>query len=412
MRIVESAGSTDAGRKRRRNEDSFVHDPPLFAVADGMGGAQAGEVASRLAAAAFREFHDADDLDPEERVAAIIQEANRRIYERARDDAQASGMGTTITAALLSGTSVAVGHVGDSRAYRLHEGRLEQLTEDHSLVADLVRSGRLTPEEADTHPQRSVITRALGTDPEVDVDAFTVEAQPGDVFLLSSDGLTTMVADDEIADAVGRADTLEQAAKALVKAANRAGGEDNITVVLFKVEGAPAELEDTAIAGPNGRGEEADLEDTLSGLEAPTLRAASPAAVLDREADEERTEEWGPPVDQAEPEPKRRAEGHWGRKALWALLALTFVLALIAAAFWALSRANFIGADEDGNVVVYQGVPYGLGGGVELFRARYVSRLKAIQLTEAERKALFNHSLVSYDDARDRIAPYEAEGVP
>jgi serine/threonine protein phosphatase PrpC len=412
MRIVDSAGSTDAGRKRRRNEDSFVHDPPLFAVADGMGGAQAGEVASRLAAAAFREFHDADDLDPEERVAAIIQEANRRIYERARDDAQASGMGTTITAALVSGTSVAVGHVGDSRAYRLHEGRLEQLTEDHSLVADLVRSGRLTPEEADTHPQRSVITRALGADPEVDVDAFTVEAQPGDVFLLSSDGLTTMVGDDEIADAVGRADTLEQAAKALVKAANRAGGEDNITVVLFKVEGAPAELEDTAIAGPNGRGEEADLEDTLSGLEAPTLRAAAPAAVLDREAEEERTEEWGPPADQAEPEPKRRAERHWGRKVLWALLAVTFVLALIAAAFWALSRANFIGADEDGNVVVYQGVPYGLGGGVDLFRARYVSRLKAVQLTEAERKGLFDHSLVSYDDARDRIAPYEAEGVP
>jgi serine/threonine protein phosphatase PrpC len=413
MRIVDSAGSTDAGRKRRRNEDSFVHDPPLFAVADGMGGAQAGEVASRLAAAAFREFHDADDLDPEERVGAIIQEANRRIYERARDDAQASGMGTTITAALVSGPGVAVGHVGDSRAYRLHEGRLEQLTEDHSLVADLVRSGRLTPEEADTHPQRSVITRALGTDPEVDVDTFTAEAEPGDVFLLSSDGLTTMVGDEEIAQAVSRADTLEQAAKTLVRAANRAGGEDNITVVLFKLEGAPSELEDTAIAGPNGRGDDTtDLEDTLSGLEAPALRAASPAAVLDREAEEERTEEWGPPVDQAEPERKRKGERHWGRKLIWALLAVTFVLALIAVAFWALSRANFIGADEDGNVVVYQGVPYGLGGGVDLFRPRYVSRLKAVQLSEAERKALFDHSLVSYDDARDRIAPYEAEGVP
>jgi PPM family protein phosphatase len=413
MRIVDSAGSTDAGRKRRRNEDSFVHDPPLFAVADGMGGAQAGEVASRLAAAAFREFHDADDLDPEERVRAIIQEANRRIYERARDDAQASGMGTTITAALASGTGVAVGHVGDSRAYRLHEGRLEQLTEDHSLVADLVRSGRLTPEEADTHPQRSVITRALGTDPEVDVDTFTAEAEPGDVFLLSSDGLTTMVGDEEIAQAVSRADTLEQAAKTLVRAANRAGGEDNITVVLFKLEGAPSEMEDTAVGGPNGRGDDTtDLEDTLSGLEAPALRAASPAAVLDREAEEERTEEWGPPVDQAEPERKRKGERHWGRKLIWALLAVTFVLALIAVAFWALSRANFIGADEDGNVVVYQGVPYGLGGGVDLFRPRYVSRLKAVQLSEAERKTLFDHSLVSYDDARDRIAPYEAEGVP
>jgi serine/threonine protein phosphatase PrpC len=411
MRIVDSAGSTDAGRKRRRNEDSFVQDPPLFAVADGMGGAQAGEVASRLAAAAFREFHDADDLDPEERVAAIIQEANRRIYERARSDAQASGMGTTITAALVAGGGVALGHVGDSRAYRLREGRLEQLTDDHSLVADLVRSGRLTPEEADTHPQRSVITRALGTDPEVDVDTFTVAAERGDVFLLCSDGLTTMVDDEDVSRTVTGADTLEDAAKALVKAANRAGGEDNITVVLFKLAGEPTELEDTAIAGPNGRGE-ADLEDTLSGLEAPVLRAASPAAVLDRELDEEQTEEWGPPVEQSEPERKRKRERHWGRKALWALLTVTFVLALIAAAFWALSRANFIGADEDGNVVVYQGVPYGLGGGVDLFRPRYVSRLKAVQLSEPERKALFDHSLVSYDDARDRIAPYEAEGVP
>jgi protein phosphatase len=411
MRILDSAGSTDAGRKRRRNEDSFVHDPPLFAVADGMGGAQAGEVASRLAAAAFREFHEADELDPEERVAAIIQEANRRIYERARSDAQASGMGTTITAALVSGSDVAVGHVGDSRAYRLRQGQLEQLTEDHSLVADLVRSGRLTPEEADAHPQRSVITRALGTDPEVDVDTFSVEAEPGDVFLLCSDGLTTMVDDEEVSQTLARADTLEQAAKALVKAANRAGGEDNITVVLFKLAGEPSALEDTAIAGPNGRGE-ADLEDTLSGLEVPVIRAATPAAVLEREADEERTGEWGPPFEQAAPERRRKSERHWGRKLLWAFLAVIFVVALVAAAFWALSRANFIGADEDGNVVVYQGVPFGLGGGVDLFRPRYVSRLKAVQLSVAERKALFDHSLVSYDEARDRIAPYEAEGVP
>src|SRR5512132_2388189 len=202
MRIADSAGTTDAGRKRRRNEDSFVREPPLFAVADGMGGAQAGEVASRLAAAAFREFHEADDLDPEERVAAIIQEANRSIYERARSDAQASGMGTTITAALVTGSSVAIGHVGDSRAYRLREGKLEQLTEDHSLVADLVRSGRLTPQEADAHPQRSVITRAVGTDPDVDVDAFTIEAEEGDVFLICSDGLSDMVEDEEILELV------------------------------------------------------------------------------------------------------------------------------------------------------------------------------------------------------------------
>jgi serine/threonine protein phosphatase PrpC len=411
MRITDSAGTTDAGRKRRRNEDSFVREPPLFAVADGMGGAQAGEVASRLAAAAFREFHEADELDPEERVARIIQEANRRIYERARSDAQASGMGTTITAALVSGDSVAIGHVGDSRAYRLRGDKLEQLTEDHSLVADLVRSGRLTPEEADTHPQRSVITRALGTDLQVDVDTFTVEAQAGDLFLLCSDGLTTMVDDEEIAQMVANADSLEHATKALVKAANRAGGEDNVTVVLFRLEGESASLEDTAVAAPNGRGE-TDLEDTLSGLEAPAALAASPAAVLERD---EETQAWGRPLDDEEPQRKPAKpvkRRRWGRRIFWSVLGLAFVLAVIAAAFWALSRANFIGADEDGNVVVYQGVPWELGGGIDLFRARYVSRLQAVQLAEPERKSLFNHHLISYDEARDRLAPYEAEAVP
>jgi serine/threonine protein phosphatase PrpC len=408
MRIADSAGKTDAGRKRRRNEDAFVLDPPLFAVADGMGGAQAGEVASRLAAAAFREFHEADGLDPEERVAAIVQEANRRIYERARSDAQVSGMGTTITAALLSDASVALGHVGDSRGYRLRQGVLEQLTEDHSLVADLVRSGRLTPEEADTHPQRSVITRALGTDPEVDVDTFTVEAEPGDMFLLCSDGLTTMVAEDEIVETIARSGTLEEATKALVKAANRAGGEDNITVVLFSLAADAQALEDTAVAVPDRR-QEPDLEDTLTGLEAPVLRTASPAAVLERE---ETTEAWGPPEEEPEPAPRKRPRSNWGRRLLWTAIALVFALAVIAAAFWAISRANFIGADEEGYVVVYQGVPWTLGGGVDLHRARYVSRLRAVQLTEEERRALFNHSLLSYDDALARLAPYEREGAP
>lgn len=407
MRISDSAGTTDAGRKRRRNEDSFVHEPPLFAVADGMGGAQAGEVASRLAAAAFREFHEADDEDPEERVAAIIQEANRRIYERAQRDSQASGMGTTITAALLAGSSVAVGHVGDSRAYRLRGGRLEQLTEDHSLVADLVRSGRITPEEADTHPQRSVITRALGTDPEVDVDTFTVDAEPGDLFLLCSDGLTTMVDDEQIVETIGRAGMLAQATRALVRSANRAGGEDNVTVVLFSLaEDAPS-LEDTAVASSDGHGE-TDLEDTLSGLDATTVRVADPTPV------QEAVEPWGPPFEAEESRPRRAPakRKRWGRRLAWSLLAVAFVLAVMAAAFWALARANFIGADEDGNVVVYQGVPWSLGGGVDLYRARYVSRLQAVQLSEKERAALFDHDLLSYDQARNLVARYEEEGVP
>ncbi|MEO8291257.1 MAG: Stp1/IreP family PP2C-type Ser/Thr phosphatase [Gaiellaceae bacterium] len=408
MRVADSAGVTDPGRKRRRNEDSFVIDPPLFAVADGMGGAQAGEVASRLAAAAFREFHEADELDPEERVAAIIQEANRRIYNRASTDAHATGMGTTITAALVDGDRLAIGHVGDSRAYRLRAGVLEQLTDDHSLVADLVRSGRLTPEEADTHPQRSVITRALGTDAEVDVDTFIVEVEPGDVFLVCSDGLTSMVPDQEIHDLVVAAPNLEQAAKALVKAANRAGGEDNVTVVLFELAGEREDLEETAVVSGNGRAGEDDLEDTLTGLEAPALRTAAPATVM------KRAKEWGPPAEEPPgpppAEPDRRPR--WGRRLMLSALGVAFVAGIIAAAFWALSRANFVGVDEDGNVAVYQGLPWDLGGGVHLYRPRYVSQLRAVQLSEGERAALFDHSLASYDQARSKIARYEKEAVP
>ena len=281
MRLGDSAGRTDAGRVRRRNEDSFVLDPPIFAVADGMGGAQAGEVASRLAAAAFREYHDADRLEPAERVEAIIQEANRRIFERARTDAEASGMGTTVTAAILTNGRVSIGHVGDSRAYRIRDGELEQLTEDHSLVADLMRSGRLTPEEADAHPQRSVITRALGTDAEVDVDKVTVDVEPGDVFLLCSDGLTTMVPEEEILRIAQEAGTLDEIARGLVRAANSGGGEDNITVVLFRVEGDEA-IEETLVAEPpsDAAEETNELEDTLTDM-APVQKAepvAAPAA--------------------------------------------------------------------------------------------------------------------------------------
>lgn len=408
MRVADTAGFTDPGRKRRRNEDSFVIDPPLFLVADGMGGAQAGEVASRLAAAAFREFHEADELDPEERLAATIQEANRRIFERAADDAQVSGMGTTITAALVAGEALVIGHVGDSRAYRLRGGKFEQLTDDHSLVADLVRSGRITPEEADAHPQRSVITRALGTDREVDVDTFTVPAESDDLFLICSDGLTTMVDDEEIRDLVTRAGDLDQAGKGLVKAANKAGGEDNITVVLFRVAGGPSELEDTVVASGNGRGQDDDLEDTLTGLEAPAIAAPAPAAAAVTER------EWGPALDEEEPAPRfvPAGEARWGRRAVLGALALAFVTAIFAVAFWALTRANFIGVNEDGNVAVYQGLPWDLGGGVHLYRPRYVSQLQAVQLTPSERAVLLDHKLSSYDSARDRLDSYEQEASP
>jgi PPM family protein phosphatase len=235
MVVGAYAAKTDTGKKRRRNEDAFVLAPPLFAVADGMGGAQAGEIASKLAAAALEDT-DPGRLTGPERVASLIQEANRRVHERSSVDPATSGMGTTMTVALVEGDGVVIGHVGDSRAYLVRGHEIEQITEDHSLVNELLKSGKLSPEEAETHPQRSVITRAVGTDPDVDVDSFTVHTQKGDVFLICSDGLTDMVDDSAILDTVEQhRDNLDRLTKQLVSAANRGGGEDNITVVAFSI---------------------------------------------------------------------------------------------------------------------------------------------------------------------------------
>ena len=237
MGVDAYAVASDTGRRRRRNEDNYVVAPPLFAVADGMGGAQAGEVASKLATSALEE--GSTEIGGLERLTALIQEANRRIYDRASTDPAASGMGTTMTVALVEGMSVMIGHVGDSRAYLVRGDSLEQLTDDHSLVNELVKSGKLSEEDAQIHPQRSVITRAVGTDPNVDVDAFTIAAEDGDVFLLCSDGLTDMVADVDILELVDRnRSDLEKAVRSLVEFANKEGGEDNITAVAFRVSAA------------------------------------------------------------------------------------------------------------------------------------------------------------------------------
>jgi PPM family protein phosphatase len=318
MSVGRATALSDPGRRRRRNEDAWVCQPPLFAVADGMGGARGGEIASRLAAAALRE--DDSGASGEERVIGLIQEANRRVYERSSEDSDASGMGTTVTVALVEDDGVTIGHVGDSRAYLIRGDNLEQLTEDHSLVAELVRSGRLSPEEAEAHPQRSVITRALGTDPDVDVDTLSVAAEPGDIFLICSDGLTSMVDDDTILDIVERNHgSLESAAKELIGTANRSGGEDNITVVFFEIaaEGA-AVLEETrpmpAVDEPRPKTD----EDTLSGLE--RVPAVDTMVVAPEYAEETQA-----------PARKRR---RW--RALLLLLILLLLLAGAAALYWVL----------------------------------------------------------------------------
>jgi len=229
-----------------RNEDAFVFEPPLFAIADGMGGARAGEVAAGIAAAALKEGRQT--VTDEASLEVVIEEANRRVWHRSLSDPGTSGMGTTVTVAFVDAMKdrVVFGQVGDSRAYRLRGDQLEQVTTDHSLVAELVRSGVLTPEEAERHPQRSAITRAVGTESVIEADVFAVTAEPGDLYLLCSDGLTDMLGADDIAATILAVDRDPEAAgEALVAAANAEGGEDNITVVLFElVEGEPeAELE-------------------------------------------------------------------------------------------------------------------------------------------------------------------------
>ncbi len=387
MKVARSAAATDPGRRRRHNEDAYVCEPPLFAVADGVGGAQAGEVASRLAATALRET-GADGADPRRHVDALVQEANRRVYERQTSDASASGMGTTITVALFQGEVVWIGHVGDSRAYRIRHGELEQLTEDHSLVAELVRSGKLSPEEAETHPQRSVVTRALGSDPNVDVDTFEVEAEPGDLFLLCSDGLTSMVDDGTILDEIDRnRDDLKSAAKALVRAANRGGGEDNITVVFFELGTEEEGADEHTVALPPPREQVADDEDTLDEVD-----GVKPIAVEEEAA-----------------RPRRRDERHPVRRGLM-FVALLFV-ALIACGFavWGLWRSHFVGAEADGHVAVYQGVPWNVVGNVRLYRTVYVSPLLTAQLSRQERKKLFDHNLVTESSALSEVHRYEQE---
>jgi serine/threonine protein phosphatase PrpC len=318
------AVASDTGRRRRRNEDNYVVAPPLFAVADGMGGAQAGEVASQLAASAL-EGGNSDAREGTEQIDELIQEANRRIFDRATTDPSASGMGTTMTVALVEGMTVSIGHVGDSRAYLVRGEQMEQLTEDHSLVNELLKSGKLSEEEAQVHPQRSVITRAVGTDPDVDVDGFTIEAEDGDVFLICSDGLSDMVEDEEILELVHtNRDDLDKAVKALVSAANRGGGEDNITAVAFEIstEAAPS------------------LEDTV----------AMPALTGDEDEPDEQTREYAehdpepdpggdtmvvPAGEMPEPARQPAADERRVRIVLIAVLALAIAAALV---IWGLSR--------------------------------------------------------------------------
>src|SRR5215212_3616861 len=253
LRISEQFHASDLGRQRQGNEDNYFVRAPLFVVADGMGGAQAGEVASEMAVDSFD--GGLGNGSPAEGLVRVIQEANRRIHDRSHSDEQHSGMGTTCTAAYVGENEVTVAHVGDSRAYLWRNGDLTRLTRDHSLVGELVARGKLTEEQAESHPQRSVITRALGPEAEVDVDVEVFGARSDDVYLLCSDGLTSMIHEPGVRPVLERMTSLEQAGRDLIAAANEAGGRDNITVILFRLE----DIGDTNGAGeaePTARHEE------------------------------------------------------------------------------------------------------------------------------------------------------------
>ena len=234
------AGLTDVGRIRSHNEDAILLEPPLYAVADGLGGHEAGEVASNTAidalAGAAPRRPDAKALG------RAVRAANRAVIQAAHDGLGREGMGTTLTAAVVEGGRIAVAHVADSRAYLLHDGALERITDDHSVVADMIRQGTLTEEQSRTHPNRSVITRALGTDSNMYPDTFEVDAEPGDRLLLCSDGLTGMLPDDEIAEILDTYRDPDVAVRMLVDRANEAGGHDNVSVVVVDIEGGRGTL--------------------------------------------------------------------------------------------------------------------------------------------------------------------------
>jgi PPM family protein phosphatase len=421
--VAEEVGLTDVGRQRQSNEDSFVEAPPVFAVADGMGGARAGEVASRMAVEAFAES-PGEGAEPEAQLVAIARAANRRIYELARSDDAYAGMGTTLTAVMVSGHEVTVGHVGDSRLYRLRDGGLERLTDDHSLVEEYVRAGRLAPEEAESHPQKSIITRALGVEADVEVDTLTCDANHGDIYMLCSDGLSGMLSEHEMAEILLESSSLEQAAHALVDAANRAGGRDNITVVLFRLSEGEGGIDDrdTLSDEETQTGlHTSHVQTALAAAEAHELTAGGPhgrepGPGADRAGEtlvvDARTAEAARAGDAAKPgagagAARRRFRARNRRRVLVGLLSVLAVAGLCAGLLVAGRSVYFVGASDAGLVALYRGLPYELPFGIELYEEVYESTEPAHSLPEPQRTNVLDHRPRTHRDAADLVRQAE-----
>jgi protein phosphatase len=385
LRVAEQYAGSDTGRQRRANEDSLLARAPLFVVADGMGGAQAGEVASRIAVESF-EPGLPDAREPELALAELAQAANSRIHELSHVNAEQAGMGTTLTAVYVGEEDVAIAHVGDSRAYCWRDGELLRLTDDHSLVDELLRQGRLTPEEAVEHPQRSVITRALGPEGAVEVDTRSFRARAGDVYLLCSDGLTTMISEALIAETLRANEPLRDAGEALIAAANEAGGRDNVTVVLLRLEevlrGNPAAAEEPV---------------TMTGL--PAVVAPAPQTRVRTP----RHPAGGEPGVVADQQRRRRRV----RRAVVSSVTLAVLGLLAAGAYLALQSVYFIATNNRGLITLYQGVPYRLPGNLALYSSDYVSGVSASTLSPERRKTLLDHSLRSEADGASLIRSLE-----
>jgi PPM family protein phosphatase len=380
-------GVTHAGKVRQNNEDALLvgegQDETLFVVADGIGGFEAGEVASSLAVDVLK------DLRPDEPFKAAIGEANRRIVAAGRGDEKLSGMGTTVVAIRFGGKQgepvAEVAHVGDSRAYLMRGGDMNPITEDHSLVAELVRSGDLTRDQAAEHPQKNLITRALGADEEVDVDTAIVPIEAGDRILLCSDGLSDMVSEAGISEILADSpDDPERAARVLLSAALDAGGNDNITIVVVDVRERPAREADERERRSSGISELLAAEHSVKDTRTPTRGKTAPS----RRRRPTRA--------------ARRKRPSRLRKALGKLVrGLAIVLVLVAALtpvyLWGSSRYFF--EFDEGEVVAYQGLPYAPLG-IELNQEWRRPGLTESEIKKPYQKPIENHKLYTRDQAQ------------
>jgi protein phosphatase len=405
LRVVEQASLTDVGRQRNANEDALfeAEGVALFAVADGMGGARAGEVAAGAAVEELSGLTGEADIG-EGQLASAVEQANRRIHELSQSDESLSGMGTTMTTLAVRDAEVAIAHVGDSRAYRLREGELDRLTHDHSLVDEMVRAGKLTPEEAEVHPQRSIITRALGPEPEVEVERLTHPARPGDVYLVCSDGLTTMLPEDAIGAILGARSSLAEAAEALVRAANEAGGRDNITVVLFRLgdEDEPAPEPEAEHATMVGALRVEEVQAAAEEARAKAAPAAGSTMIFDESQRARLREAQGAREPKPPPRPVHR------RRRWVTVLLMALVVGAVGTGFWAGSRQfYFVGTDDRGLVALYRGLPYELPLGVELFDREYSTAVPARMIPKTRRERILDHRLRGRGDAVDLIKRVE-----